>query len=124
MKQPKSKKPKKQRKFLYEADLHLRHKLLSAHLSQDLRKKYGRRSFPIRKGDEVEVMRGEFKKHKGRVTKVDLKKYKIYVSGIIQKKVDGTEVQRPIHPSNLRIIKLNLEDDERIKALKRIKREK
>ncbi|MCD6402955.1 MAG: 50S ribosomal protein L24 [Candidatus Aenigmarchaeota archaeon] len=119
MKQPKSKQPRKQRKFLYNADLHLRRKLMSAHLSEELRKKYNRRSFPVRKGDEVEIMRGQFKGKKGKVAKVDVQKYKVYVEGVTRKKVDGTEVLVPIHPSNLKIISLNLDDDRRVKALER-----
>jgi large subunit ribosomal protein L24 len=118
-KQPKSKKPRKQRKFLYTAPLHLRHKMLSAHLSKELREKYKTRSLPLRKGDEVEVMRGSFKGHRGKVTKIDLKRYKVYVEGVVQKKVDRTEVPRPLHPSKLKIINLNLEDKERVNILKR-----
>ena len=112
-----SKQPRKQRKYVYNAPLHVRRKFVSAHLSEELRKKYGRRSFPVRKGDEVEVMRGEFKGKRGKVSKVDLKKLKVYIEGITRKKVDGTEVQVPFNASNLKIIDLNLEDKERVKAL-------
>ena len=112
-----SKQPRKQRKYVYNAPLHVRRKFVSAHLSEELRKKYERRSFPLRKGDEVEVMRGEFKGRKGKVSKVDLKKLKVYIEGITRKKVDGTEVQVPFDASNLKIIDLNLEDKERVKAL-------
>ena len=114
-----SKKPRKQRKYVYHAPLHVRRKFLSAHLSKELREKYKRRSFPVRKGDEVEIMRGEFKRKTGKVIRVDPKKIKVFIEGIKRKKVDGSEVQVPIHPSNLRIINLNLEDKERLKALMR-----
>jgi large subunit ribosomal protein L24 len=116
---PKSSKARKQRKFLYNAPLHVRRKLLSAHLSKELQEKYKRRSFPVRVGDEVEVMRGEFKKRTGKVVKVDLKKYKVYIEGLTRKKVEGREKMVPIHPSNLRIINLNLEDKKRVEALER-----
>jgi len=116
---PKSSKARKQRKFLYNAPLHVRRKLLSAHLSKELQEKYKRRSFPVRVGDEVEVMRGEFKKRTGKVAKVDLKKYKVYIEGLTRKKVEGREKMVPIHPSNLRIINLNLEDKKRVEALER-----
>ncbi len=119
MKRPKSKKPRKQRKFLYNAPLHLRRKMISAHLSKELREKYKTRSMPLRKGDEVEVMRGEFKKRKGKVLRIDTKKYKVYVEGITRKKTDGTERLVPFHPSNLKIINLNLEDKRRVKILER-----
>ena len=114
-----SKKPKKQRKYVYHAPLHIRHKFLSAHFSKELREKHKRRSFPVRKGDEVEVMKGKFKKKTGKISRVDLNKIKVYIDGIRRKKVDGSEVQVPIHPSNLKIINLNLEDAKRLKSLKR-----
>ena len=75
MKRPKSKKPRKQRKFLKLAPLHIRRKMIAAHLSKELREKYKRRSIPVRKGDEVKIMRGEFKGMIGKIVKVDTKKY-------------------------------------------------
>jgi large subunit ribosomal protein L24 len=115
-----SKKPGKQRKYVYNAPIHVRHKFLSAHLSKDLRVKYKKRSFSVRKGDEVQVMRGKFKKKTGKISRVDLNKIKVYIDGMTRKKVDGTEIQVPIHPSNLRIINLTLEDKKRINALTRV----
>jgi len=41
---------------------------MSCHLSKDLRKKHGIRSLPIRKDDEVIVVRGTLKGSKGKVT--------------------------------------------------------
>ncbi|MEM5870069.1 MAG: 50S ribosomal protein L24 [Candidatus Aenigmatarchaeota archaeon] len=119
MKRPKSKKARKQRKFLFTAPLHIRRKMMAAHLSKELREKYKRRSLPLRKGDEVEVMRGEFKGKRGKVSRIDLKKYKVYIEGITRRKTTGAEVQVPIHPSNLRIISLNLDDKKRVEALER-----
>ena len=58
--------PGKQRKYVYNAPMHIRRKLLTANLSEELRKKHNKRSIPLRKGDEVEIMRGEFKKKKGK----------------------------------------------------------
>lgn len=112
-----SKNPKKQRKYRYNAPLHVKHKLLSVHLSEELRKKYKKRSLPIRKGDEVIVLRGKYKKKTGKVSKVDLKKLKVYVEGITRKRVAGTEIQVPLEPSNLMIISLQ-EDKKRFKKSK------
>lgn len=119
MKRPKSKKPKKQRKFLYTAPLHIRRKLLAAHLSKELRGKYSTRSMSVRKGDEVEVMRGKFKKRTGKIARVSTKKYRVYIEGVMVKRTDGTERQAAIHPSKLKIIKLNLDDKKRLEAIKR-----
>jgi large subunit ribosomal protein L24 len=114
-----TKQPKKQRKALYRAPLHKRQKLVSATLSDDLREEHGKRSIGIRKGDTVKVMRGDFRGHEGKVEKVILKKGRIWVEGTTVKKSDGTERFYPIHPSNVRIIKLNLKDDRRRKILER-----
>ena len=115
----KSKQPRKQRRWLYKTSkLHERHKLLHATLSKDLRKKYGKRSVRVRKGDKVKIMRGEFAGHEGKVLEVDMKKIKIKVDGATTTKVDGTEVSVPIHPSNVMITSLEM-DDVRKKILER-----
>jgi large subunit ribosomal protein L24 len=114
-----SSKPRKQRKFLYTAPLHVRRKMLSAHLSKELRQKYKFRSFPVRKGDEVQIMRGEHKKKTGKISRVDYKNYRVYIEGITIKSTTGTEKQIAIHPSNLRIINLTLDDKKRVKAFER-----
>ena len=109
-----SKQPRKQRKYLANAPLHMKNKFISSNLSKDLRKKYGR-NLPIRKGDNVKIMRGEFKGKKGKVTKVLLKLSKIIVEGIQIKKKDGSKVDIKLEPSNLQIIELNMEDKRRLK---------
>lgn len=113
-----SRQPRKQRLRLYTAPLHVRHKLLSAPLSRELRKKYGFRSLPVRKGDRVRVMRGDFAKLEGDILEVDTKRRLINVAGVVTKKADGTEVPRPIHPSKVVIIKLK-PDKERDKIIQR-----
>lgn len=115
----KSKQPRKQRKAYFNAPLHARQKLMSAPLSPELREKYGVRSLPIRVGDKVRVMRGDFKGHEGKVVKIDLKRYRIYVDGVVIKKATGDTVFRPLHPSKVMIIELNLEDEWRKKIIER-----
>lgn len=114
-----SKQPRKQRKYLANAPFHLKHKFLSAHLSKELRKKHGKRSMPLRQGDEVLVMRGSFRKKKAKVSKTDLKKTRIALENIQRTKKDGTKVNVWFHPSALQIQSLNLDDKKRIKALER-----
>lgn len=115
----KSKKPSKQRYALYNAPLHVKHKMLAAHLSKELRMQYGTRSLPVRRGDVVVVMRGDFKGRQGKVVKVDTSKMRVYVEGIMGEKSDGTKYYIPIHPSNLVIVKLDLSDKMRRKVLER-----
>jgi large subunit ribosomal protein L24 len=115
----KSRQPRKQRKYLAKAPLSLRKKLVSASLSKELRKKYGKKNIPLRAGDDVKIMRGSFKKRTGKVSKIDLKKLKIIIEGIQIKKQDGSKANVGMQPSNLQIIELNLEDSKRKKALER-----
>ena len=110
-----SKQPRKQRKALYNAPAHARGKHLSASLSKDLRAKVGKRSLPIRTGDKVSVVRGDFKGHEGEVLSVDYNSYKVTVEEVTLSKPDGTATFLPVDPSNLVIIDADLKDDRRIK---------
>lgn len=108
-----SKQPRKQRKYAAKAPLHIKRKLLSVNLSKDLRKKIGKRNVPVRKGDTIIVMRGKFKKKKGKVADVKTMKEKIYIEGVQIKKRDGSTVNVPLKASNLQLVELNLEDKRR-----------
>lgn len=113
-----SKQPRKQRKYRYNAPLHIRHKMMAAHLSKELRQKYKKRSMPVRKGDKVKVLRGQFKGKIGEIEEVDMKKYKVYIKGVELKKKEGGRVIRyPISPSNLLILSL-VSDKRREEVLK------
>ena len=114
-----SRQPRKQRKYLANAPIHIRHKLLSAHLSKELRKKYGKRNFPIRKGDSVKVMRGEYKKKTGKIESVNMRKLKVLLEGVYKSKKDGTKIKVYFMPSNLLITELNLDDKKRTEAINR-----
>lgn len=115
----KSKKPGKQRKYRLTAPLHTKQKFIRSHISKDLRKKISKRSIGLRKGDKVKVMRGKFKKHEGKVESIDLKKAKIFVSGVEVAKKDGTKKPIGLEPSNLMITELNLDDKFRQKLIER-----
>tara|TARA_Y100000310_G_C20670727_1_gene810116 strand:+ start:373 stop:831 length:459 start_codon:yes stop_codon:yes gene_type:complete len=117
-----SKQPRKQRKYRANAPLHIKHKMISANLNKDLRKKYGKRSFPLKKGDSIKIMIGEFKRKTGKVGIVDLKKLRVSIEGIQRTKKDGTKVNVWFSPSNLQIKELNLEDKKRKQALERGKK--
>lgn len=114
-----SHKPGSQRKNLYNAPLHVKHKMLASHLSKELRQQYGFRSLPVRKGDVVMVVRGEYKGRTGKVVKVDTSKVRVYVEGITRERMDGTKYLVPIHPSNLIISKLDLTDKARRRVVER-----
>lgn len=112
-----SKQPRKQRKYLANAPTHIKRKMVSSNLSKELKKKYGLRSIPLKKGDIVKIMRGKFKGKSGKVLTVKTKLQKIEIEGIQIKKKDGSMVNVPLRPSNLQITELNLEGGKRYKAL-------
>lgn len=91
---------------------------MSAILSRELRQKYNVRSIPIRKDDEVMVVRGHYHDREGKVTQVYRKKWKIYIERITRDKNNRESVQVGIHPSNVVITKLRL-DKHRRKILER-----
>ena len=113
--------PRKQRKYLYNAPLHIKHKLCNVALSKDLKKEHNARSIPVRKGDTVKIMTGSFKEKTGKVSKVSLIRTKVFVEGAAVKRRDGTESLYPIHPSNVMITKLDLSDKKRAESLSRFK---
>ena len=114
-------KPSKQRRMLHQATDHVRHRFFAAHLSPELRASHLVKTFPARSGDTVRVMRGDHKGFEGKVTRIDKRKYRIYVEGLTREKVDGTTVFVPIHPSKVMITNLNLDDKWRKKILERKK---
>merc|ERR1711981_680261 len=103
---------RKQRKRQFTAPSHIRRKLMSAPLSKDLRQKYGVRSMPIRKDDEVQVLRGHYKGQQvGKVVQCYRKKFVVYIERIQREKASGASVYVGIHPSKVSIVKLKMDKD-------------
>lgn len=69
------------------------------------------RSIPIRKDDEVRIVRGTHAGSEGRVTQVYRKKWVVHVERVSRDKSSGATVPFPIHPSNVVITKLKLDKD-------------
>merc|ERR1711924_465571 len=85
--------------------------IMSAPLSAELRAKHSVRSVPVRKDDEVSVVRGTYKGREGKVVQVYCKKWVIHVERITREKASGATVQVGIHPSKVVINKLRLDKD-------------
>uniref|UniRef100_UPI00358FC4B0 large ribosomal subunit protein uL24 n=1 Tax=Myxine glutinosa TaxID=7769 RepID=UPI00358FC4B0 len=103
---------RKNRKRHFNAPSHIRRKIMSSPLSKELRQKYNVRSIPIRKDDEVQVVRGHYKGQQvGKVVQVYRKKYVIYIERIQREKANGASVHVGIHPSKVVITKLKLDKD-------------
>lgn len=115
----KSVQPRKQKAYVRNAPLHVKNKLLSAHLSKELHDKHKIRSVRVRKGDKVKIMTGQFKNKIGKVEKVDTKKMKLYITGVDQIKMDGSKALYPVHHSNVLITELDLSDKRRLGEMKK-----
>lgn len=111
-------KPTKMRnKLIYRATFHTRSKQLGSQLSDDLRKKYGKKSVRVIEGDSIKIVRGEFKGVDGKISKVSTKKSSVAVEGVKKEKTKGDKFDVYIHTSNLLVTGLNTEDKWRIAKL-------
>merc|ERR1711869_1710 len=104
---------RKARKAHFTAPSSVRRKIMSAHLDKTLSNKYHVKSMPIRKDDEVIVVRGSHRGREGKVIQVYRKKYVIHIERVTREKSNGSTVNVGIHPSNVVITKLKLDKDRR-----------
>lgn len=77
------------------------------------------RSIPIRKDDEVTIVRGSNKGREGKVTSVYRLKYLIHIERVNKEKSNGQSVPLGVHPSKVIVTKLKTDKD-REKILERI----
>ena len=96
--------------MIFQAPHHYRSKQLGSMLSKELQEKHHKHSARVVEGDNVKVMRGEFKGIEGKVTQVSSEKNGVAIEGIKREKLKGGNVDLYIHTSNLMITSLNLED--------------
>ncbi|KAG9073209.1 60S ribosomal protein L26B [Linnemannia hyalina] len=106
---------RKSRKAHFSAPSDLRRKIMSASLSKELREKHSTlisaRSLPIRKDDEVMVVRGSFKGREGKVVQVYRRKWVIHIERVNREKANGAAVPVGIHPSKVVITKVHMDKD-------------
>ncbi len=103
----KTKNPGKQRYRQFNAPAHRRGTIMSSHVDAALREKNPNmpRSVPVHKGDEVKVVRGNYRGTTGLVARVDRRRFVVEIEGVTIKKMDEKQVARGVHPSNLIIMK-------------------
>ncbi|KAJ3196243.1 60S ribosomal protein L26A [Irineochytrium annulatum] len=114
---------RKSRKAHLSAPSNIRRKIMSASLSKELREKYHVRSLPVRKDDEVTIMRGTQKNRTGKVVQVYRRKWVIHIEKIVKDKVNGASVPLGIDPSKVQITSLKMDKD-RLALLERKDRSK
>jgi large subunit ribosomal protein L26e len=100
---------RKVRKAYFNATKAEKHVALSAPLSKDLQQAHGIKRLPIRREDEVNIVRGKFKNRNGKVTAVKLWSMRINVESVTIQKLNQENVAVPIHPSNVVITKLKMD---------------
>lgn len=84
---------------------------MSAPLSKELREQYNIKSLPIRKDDEVVVVRGSKKGSAGKISSVYRLKFAVQIEKLVNEKSNGSSIPINLHPSKLEITKLYLDKD-------------
>ena len=100
-----------QRRNLFTAPSSKRRKIMSCRLSKELRVKHRVRNLPIRKNDEIKILKGKARNKTGKVTCCYRRRWCIYVDKITRDKQNGQPVHIPIKPSYCVIEKLHLDKD-------------
>ncbi len=103
--------------MIYNATYQTKSKQLGSTLSKDLHKKYGKKSVRIMEGDNVTIVRGEFKGVDGKISKVSIQKNGVSIEGIKKEKTKGEKFDIYIHTSNLIVTSLNTGDKWRMAKL-------
>jgi len=73
--------------------------------------KYNTKSIPVRKDDEVQVVRGTYKGREGKVIQVYRKKWVIHIEKLTREKANGQAVNIGISASKVVVTKLKLDKD-------------
>lgn len=111
-----SQKPQKQRKRQAERSAKAKARALSAHLDEKLAGEFKRRNIPLRRNDEVEVVRGDHSGKRGKITRVDYESNRVFIEKIVRKKSDGAEIPVGIAASNVLVREVDRSDKRRVLA--------
>jgi large subunit ribosomal protein L26e len=80
-------------------------------LSKELQEQYKIKALPVRKEDQVLVVRGSKKGQEGKISSVYRLKFAVQVDKLTKEKSNGASVPINVHPSKLVITKLYLDKD-------------
>ncbi|MFX1285085.1 MAG: 50S ribosomal protein L24 [Promethearchaeota archaeon] len=115
----KTRSPSKQRRQIYTANSFQRSKLMSARLSKELQAKYRVKKAPVRRGDVVYIITGDFVGTEGKVLRLNTKNQRLEIDGISREKADKSKIIYPISTSNVIIRRFGKVDQSRKKILER-----
>ncbi|MDH3277437.1 MAG: 50S ribosomal protein L24 [Nitrosopumilus sp.] len=111
-------KPTKMRnKLIYSASHVTKSKQISSPLSKELQKKYTKKSIRVVEGDNIKIVRGEFKGVDGKIAKISVQKSSISIEGVKKEKTKGDKFDVFVHSSNVIVTGLNSDDKWRISKL-------
>ncbi|TFG21100.1 MAG: 50S ribosomal protein L24 [Promethearchaeota archaeon] len=102
----KSTKPKKQRVALHNVKQHQTSKVFMVRLDEPLQEEWGIKRMPLRKDDEVRVIKNEMTDVEGKVLKLDRRTRTIQIEECTLEKKSGATYYIPISPSNVILTKL------------------
>lgn len=115
---------RKCRKAHFTAGDAKRRVIMSAGLSKELREIYKFRSFPVVKGDEVVVLRGDLKGKSAKIIKVNRALYRVILDISYREKKNGQIARFGVHSSALQITKFCMDHNrERLLQKKKENRE-
>jgi large subunit ribosomal protein L24 len=111
-------KPTKMRnKLIYQASHVTKSKQISSPLSKELQKKYTKKSIRVVEGDNIKIVRGEFKGVDGKIAKISVQKSSVAIEGVKKEKTKGDKFDVYIHSSNVIVTGLNSNDKWRVSKL-------
>ncbi len=110
--------PRRQRRAVFEATTAERRHRMTVPLSRELRKRFHRRSVPLRKGDTVRVMKGSYIGREERVQKISRRDYSVTLDNVTLKSGEEKLKPLPIRTNHLLLVRLNLADEWRRETLK------
>jgi ribosomal protein uL24 len=102
----KSTKPRKQRSALQSLKQHQISKVFMVRLDEPLQEEWGIKRLPLRKDDEVRVIKNEMTDVEGKVLSLDRRSRTIQIEECTLEKKNGATYYIPISPSNVILTKL------------------
>jgi len=110
--------PRRQRRALYQANSSERRRRMTVPLSRELRRRFRRRSVPVRKGDTVRVLSGSFRGREERVARITRRDYSVTLDNVTLKTAEEKLKPLALRTSHLVITRLNLADPWRRRSLR------
>lgn len=98
---------------------HLTYKSCAVRLGRELRAKYGFRNLPVKVGDRVIIIKGDYKGVEGDVNRVSRGRGRVYVSGVYRENARGEQRLIPIPVNSVILIKVDEKDKWRQRIIER-----